>query len=67
MWNDVFTRNCVSARGCDIIACATGNKRIGSESARHETAKNRPIPITGRSIGASLELNSKLKPINCHK
>ncbi len=28
---------CECARGCDVSACAAGNKRIGSESARRET------------------------------
>ncbi len=47
-------------RGSDVSAYAAGNKRIGSESARRETdrpvtdPRNQPIPITGRSIGASL-------------
>ncbi len=42
-------------RGCDGIACAAGNKRIDSESARRET--DRPVMrkiIRFRSIGASL-------------
>ncbi len=46
--NDVITRDCdntVCACGCDVSACAAGNKRICSESAKRET---------GRSIGASL-------------
>ncbi len=29
------------ARGCDVIACAAGNKRIGTESVRRET--DRPV------------------------
>ncbi len=37
----MFTRDCdiycECARGCDVSACAAGNKRIGSESARRET------------------------------
>ncbi len=55
----MFTRDCDIY--CDVSACAAGYKRIGWESARRETdrsvtdhAKNRPILITGRSIGASL-------------
>ncbi len=44
--NDVFTRDCECARGCDVIAWAPGNKRIGSESARRET--DRPVTNPGR-------------------
>ncbi len=68
MRNDMFTCDCdiycECVRGCDVSACAAGNKRIGSESARRETdhrspiraghPRNQPIPIPGRSIGASL-------------
>ncbi len=65
--NDMFTHDCdiysECACGCDVSACVAGNKRIGSESARRETvraghAKNRLIPITGRSISASLFYSS---------
>ncbi len=39
--NDMLTCDCdiycKCARGCDVSACAAGNKRIGSESARRET------------------------------
>ncbi len=39
--NDVLTRDfdiyCECVRGCDISACAAGNKRIGSKSARRKT------------------------------
>ncbi len=68
--NDMYTRDCdiycECVRGSDVSAYAAGNKRIGSKSARRETdrpvtdPRNQPIPITGRSIGASLvkeELN----------
>ncbi len=37
----LFTRDCECARGCDVSACAAGNKRIGSESAKHEI--DRPV------------------------
>ncbi len=52
--NDVFTRDCECARGCDVIACAAGNKRIGSESARSET-EHRPIgaSLVFRLVGYS--------------
>ncbi len=41
MRNDMFARDCECVHGCDVIACAAGNKRIGSESARHETDRAR--------------------------
>ncbi len=50
-WNYVFTRDCECARDCDVIACAAGNKRIGSESARRET--DRPVTDPGRSCEKS--------------
>ncbi len=31
---------CECARGCDVSACAAGNKRIGTESARRETDRS---------------------------
>ncbi len=50
MQNNVFTRDCdiycECARGCDVSACAAGNKRIGLESARCET--DRPVTDPGR-------------------
>ncbi len=60
------------ARGCDIIACAAGNKSIGSESARRET--DRPVTDLGWSceksvdsnhwsIGASLGFTIKMKTL----
>ncbi len=51
--NDVFTHDCECARGCDVIACAAGNKRIGSESARRET--DRPVTDPGRSCEKSAD------------
>ncbi len=49
--NDMLARDCdiycECARGCDVSACDTGNKRIGSESARRET--DRPVTDPGRS------------------
>ncbi len=44
--NDVLTRDCdIILCACGVSACAAGNKKICSESAKRET---------GRSIGASL-------------
>ncbi len=55
---------------CTVSACAAGNKRISLESARCDVrltgrspiqaghVRNRPIPITGWSIGASLVYSS---------
>ncbi len=43
----LFTRDCECVCGCDVIACAAGNKRIGSKSARRET--DRPVTDPGRS------------------
>ncbi len=49
--NDVLTHNCdiycECARGCDVSACAAGNKRTGSESTRRET--DQPVTDPGRS------------------
>ncbi len=39
------------ARGCDVIACAAGNKRIRSDSARRET--DRTVTDPGRSCEKS--------------
>ncbi len=39
MRNDML----VCAWLCDIIACAAGNERIGSESARRETNRSGPV------------------------
>ncbi len=50
--NNVFTRDCECARGCDVSACAAGNKRIGSESARRET--DRQVTNPGRSCKKSV-------------
>ncbi len=47
----MFTRDCECAR--DVIACAAGNKRIGSESARRET--DRPVTDLGRSCEKSAD------------
>ncbi len=51
MQNDVFARDCECARGCDVIACAAGNNRIGSESSRGET--NWSVTDPGRSCDKS--------------
>ncbi len=54
-----------TAHGCDVSACAAGNKidRLGIGETvtwdqlliRAGHVRNRPIPITGQSIGASLK------------
>ncbi len=44
---------CECARGCDVSACATGNNRIGSESARRET--DQPVTDPGRSCEKSAD------------
>ncbi len=50
------------ARGCDVIACAAGNKRIGSESARRET--DRPVTDPNRIImNPSFVLVLKMKGV----
>ncbi len=55
--NDVLTRDCdiycECARGCDVSACAAGNKKIGSESGRRET--DRPVTDPGRSCEKSAD------------
>ncbi len=66
MPNDVFTRDCdiycECAHGCDISVCAAGNKRIGLESARHET--DRPVTDPGWSceISANYDRRSISNP-----
>ncbi len=51
----MFTRDfdiyCENARGCDVSACAAGNNRIGSESARGETDRPVTDPVIMREIG----------------
>ncbi len=59
-----------TAHGCDVSACAAGNKidRLGIGETvtwdqlliRAGHARNRPIPITGQSIGASLKKKKTL-------
>ncbi len=55
--NNVLTCDCdiycKCAHGCDVSACAAGNKRIGSESARRET--DRTITDPGRSCEKSVD------------
>ncbi len=49
----LVTIYCECARGCDVPACAAGNNRIGSESARRET--DRPVTDPGRSCEKSAD------------
>ncbi len=59
--NNVLTHDmyiyCECARGCDVSVRNRQDVRLTGQSP---IRRNRPIPITGRSIGASLKIMNNL-------